>query len=192
LAARLTLISHAATEAVRHAAFPLDEPLGEREMKKIALIGWNAPRAQRVLSGPELRTQQTAQALGLSATAEIELRDCDYGRWRGRRFEELQTNEPENIVAWLTDPLAIPHGGESVSRLIDRVGHWMNGQGDAGHTVAITHSAVIRSAVVHALNAPVQSFWRIDIAPLSMTDLRFNGRTWTLRCCACSLGNSDE
>jgi hypothetical protein len=40
---------------------------------------------------------------------------------------------------------------------------------------------VIRSAIVHALSASAQTFWRIDIAPLSLTDLRFNGRVWTLR-----------
>ncbi len=190
LAIRLTLISHAATEAQRHAAFPLDESLEERGMAKIATIGWKAPRAQRFLSGPERRTRQTAQALGLSALAAIELRDCDYGTWGGRRFEELQANESENIASWLTDPLAAPHGGESISRLIDRIGHWMDELGDNGHTVAVTHPAVIRSAVVRALHAPVQAFWRIDIAPLSMTDLRFNGRVWTLRCSSCSLSNS--
>ena len=189
MATRLTLISHAATEALRHAAFPLDEPLEEREIAKIATIGWDAPRAQSILSGPERRTQQTAQALRLSAITAIELRDCDYGTWRGREFEELQKNDPESIVAWLTDPLATPHGGESIVNLIDRVGRWMDGQSDDGHIMAVTHPAVIRSAIVHALNAPAKSFWRIDIAPLSITDLRFNGSAWTLRSSACSLGD---
>jgi broad specificity phosphatase PhoE len=189
MATRLTLISHATTEALRHAAFPLDEPLEEREIAKIATIGWDAPRAQRVLSGPERRTQQTAQALRLSAITAIELRDCDYGKWRGREFEDLKKNDPESIVAWLTDPLAAPHGGESIVNLIDRVGRWMDEQSDDGHTVAVTHPAVVRSAIVHALNAPAPSFWRIDIAPLSITDLRFNGRAWTLRSSACSLGD---
>ncbi len=49
MAAHLTLISHAATEALRHTAFPLDEPLEEREILNIAAIGWNAPKAQTSL-----------------------------------------------------------------------------------------------------------------------------------------------
>ena len=192
LPTRFTLISHAATKALRHATFPLDEALEEREMKKIARIGWNAPRAQHVLSGPERRTQQTAQALGLSAITAVELRDCSYGAWGGRSLERLQAEQPEKIIAWLTDPAAAPHGGESIVKLIDRVGRWMEERSDDGHTIAVTHPAVIRSAIVHALNAPAQSFWRIDVAPLSVTDLRFNGRAWTLRSSACQLSSFEE
>jgi broad specificity phosphatase PhoE len=192
LPTRFTLISHAATKALRHATFPLDETLEEREMKKIARIGWNAPRAQHVLSGPERRTQQTAQALGLSAITAVELCDCGYGAWGGRGLEELQAEQPEKIIAWLTDPAAAPHGGESIVNLIDRVGRWMEERSEDGHTIAVTHPAVIRSAIVHALNAPAQSFWRIDVAPLSLTDLRFNGRAWTLRSSACQLSSFEE
>lgn len=182
---RLTLISHAATQAQRRAAFPLDEPLGEGEIAKIAALGWKAPRAQRILAGPERRAQETARALGLSAAITAELRDCDYGRWRGRELSELQSLDPEGLLAWLTDPNANPHGGESIVNLIDRVGRWMDEGMDkgteAGHTIAVTHPLLIRGAIVHALQAPPAAFFRIDVAPLSITDLRFNGKAWTLR-----------
>ncbi|HEY1731252.1 MAG TPA: histidine phosphatase family protein [Terriglobales bacterium] len=181
MATRLTLISHAATQAQRRAAFPLDEPLEERETAKIAALGWKAPRAQRVLAAPERRTQETAHALGLPVAIAAELRDCDYGEWQGRELSELQSLDPEGFVAWLTDPLANPHGGESIVSLIDRVARWMNGEMETAHTIAVTHPPVIRSAIVHALQAPPQSFFRIDVAPLSITDLRFNGKAWTLR-----------
>jgi broad specificity phosphatase PhoE len=184
---RLSLISHAATPAQRHAAFPEDEPLEPREIAKINALDWKVPTTQRVLSAPERRTQQTAQALGLTATVVTELRDCDYGVWRGRELSELHAQDPEGIATWLADPAANPHGGESIANLIDRVGTWLDQLREGGHTIAITHPAVIRSAVVHILNAPVQSFWRIDIAPLSLTDLRFNGKLWTLRSCATTL-----
>ena len=178
---RLTLISHAATQAQRRAAFPLDEPLDEREIAKITALGWKAPRAQRILAGPERRTQETARALGLSVAIAVELRDCDYGRWGGRELSELQSLDPEGLIAWLTDPIANPHGGESIVNLIDRVGRWMDEGTQAGHTIAITHPPLIRGAIVHALQAPPAAFFRIDVAPLSITYLRFNGKAWTLR-----------
>jgi broad specificity phosphatase PhoE len=184
---RLTLISHAATQAQRRAAFPLDEPLEQQEISKIIALGWKAPKVQKVLSAPERRTQQTAQALGLTATATPELRDCDYGVWRGLELSDIQTKDPEAVATWLADPAASPHKGESIANLIDRVARWLDQQRVDDHTIAVTHPAVIRSAVVHLLNAPVQSFWRIDIAPLSLTDLRFNGKVWTLRSCATTL-----
>jgi hypothetical protein len=33
-----------------------------------------------------------------------------------------------------------------------------------------------RITAIHVLGAPVQSFWRIDVAPLSTIELRRNGR----------------
>jgi len=187
LATRLTLISHAATEAQRRSAFPMDEPLEEREIAKIAALGWQAPRAQTVLSGPERRAQQTAQALGISAEIAVELRDCDYGVWSGSTLAEVEQRHPEEVVAWLTNPGAAPHGGESILQLIARVAAWLEQQRVPDHTIAVTHPAVIRGAIVHALQAPPSSFWRIDIAPLSLTDLRWNGRAWTMRSSSCAL-----
>jgi broad specificity phosphatase PhoE len=187
LATRLTFIAHAATEAQRLAAFPLDEALDEREISKISALGWSAPRAQQVWSGPERRVQQTAKALGLSAAVTGDLRDCDYGEWNGHRLNEVQSLKPEDVAAWLADPGAAPHGGESILELISRVGRWLNAQHHAGHTLAITHPAVIRGAIVYALDAQPKTFWRVDIEPLSMTDLRWNGRTWTVRCTGCPL-----
>jgi broad specificity phosphatase PhoE len=165
----------------------LDEPLEESELAKVAGLGWNGPRTQQVLSGPERRTQQTAEALGLSAAVAAELRDCDYGRWSGLELAEVQPGEPEHVSAWLTDTAAAPHGGESIVNLVGRVGRWLDRQRDAGHTIAVTHPAVIRAAMVYALDAPLLSFWRIDVAPLTLTDLRFNGRVWTLRSSGCAL-----
>jgi broad specificity phosphatase PhoE len=187
LATRLTLISHAATEAQRRVAFPLNEPLGDREMEKISVLRWNAPRAQRILSAPELRVQQTSQALGLSAEVDSDLRDCDYGAWSGFALSEVGSSKPEEVAIWLRDPGAAPHGGESIVDLMDRVGLWLKKQLDVGHTLAITHPAVIRTAIVCALEASPQTFWRIDVAPLSITGLRWNERAWTLRSSGCVL-----
>jgi broad specificity phosphatase PhoE len=189
--ARLTLISHAATPATRLAAFPQDELLDAGEIAKLGKFAsrtWHAPRARQVLTAPEHRTRQTAQALDLNAVVTDELRDCDYGAWQGRGLADLQAEAPEAILQWLTDPTASPHGGESITALIARTTVWLNGlvQHD-GHTIGVTHPAVIRSAILHTLGAPASSFWRVDIAPLTVTDLRHNGRVWTLRSSAVPL-----
>ena len=183
---RLTLISHAATEAQRRAAFPVDEPVLEREVAKIKGLLWTAPARVQGWSAPEQRTQQTSQMLGLPVTIAEELRDCDHGQWRGRAMEEVQGQDPDGILAWLTDPSSMPHGGESLEALIQRVGRWMNEQCAGKDTIAVTHPAVIRAAIVYGLQIPSQLFWRFDIPPLTMTDLRFS-RLWTVRCLGCPL-----
>ena len=40
---------------------------------------------------------------------------------------------------------------------------------------------MIRAAIVYVIQAELPSFWRIDVVPLSQTDLRTNGRRWVLR-----------
>ena len=65
--------------------------------------------------------------------------------------------------------------------LIERVAGWMNQLHDVVRTVAVTHPAVVRAAVLVALDAPPKSFWRIDVAPVSHTVLHRRGGAWTLR-----------
>ncbi len=173
---RLALVSHGATEAVREARFPADESLNSVGLRDVAKC---APMtAERVLVAPELRTSETAVALGLTGTTDPALRDVDYGAWRGLAMSEVSADE---IAVWLTDPTASPHGGESIVELIDRVRAWLDGVAEsATPTLAVTHPAVVRAAVLLTLDAPPKSFWRIDIPPLSITRLHHRG-AWTLR-----------
>jgi broad specificity phosphatase PhoE len=186
LPGRITFISHASTAAVCEATFPLDEAIGPREFARLQATGWTPPRARKIYVAPEQRTRQTAEAFGLDVLISEELRDLDYNFWRGKSLDEVQEIDPEGIGLWLTDPDASPHGGESIMKLLGRIEGWL-GQQEPGHTLAITHPAVIRAAVVIALDAPAYSFWRIEIPPASLTDLRWNGRSWTLRSCGCRL-----
>jgi broad specificity phosphatase PhoE len=187
----LTLISHASTKALRRTSFPQDEPLDPQAYKKAAAAA-SLRRAGRVWTGPELRATQTAMALSLPAAVEPALRDCDYGRWRGRSLPDVQADEPGAVTAWLTEPGAAPHGGESITDLLHRVGVWLASTGgDEGHVVAVTHPAIVRAAIVHAIGAPASAFWRIDVAPLTQTELRGNNGVWTLRACGVLISRSD-
>jgi broad specificity phosphatase PhoE len=80
-----------------------------------------------------------------------------------------------------TDPDFVPPGGESVTQLCERVAAWLDGCSERnGRIVVVTHPAVVRAAIVTALQAPLAMFWRIDVAPLTQTRFRYrNG--WTLR-----------
>jgi broad specificity phosphatase PhoE len=133
-------------------------------------------------TSPALRARETAAALGLTATVDERLRDCDFGRWAGLKFSQVLVREPRKLVSWISNPSSAPHGGEPIPQVIERVAAWIREPDRAkGHTVAITHASVIRAAIVHVIEAQLQSFWRIDVLPLSLTDLRTNGRRWVLR-----------
>jgi broad specificity phosphatase PhoE len=49
-----------------------------------------------------------------------------------------------------------------------------------GVAVAVTHGGVVKGAVVHALGAPLEAFWRIDAAPLAITELHAHDGRWTV------------
>ena len=193
MTARLLLVCHASTEATRTAAFPADEPLEDKgRMRAVALSG-GLPRADRHWSSPELRTRQTAEALGLDAAIQPMLRECDYGRWTGITIDAVQAREPEAVASWLHDLSATPHGGESILDLMERVALWLAGeQANQGRSIVVTHPTVIRAAIVHAIEAAPQSFWRIDVAPLSMTRLSGAQGRWNLSAAGCTaIWNSD-
>ena len=182
MAPRLTLICHASTRALRAATFGGDDPIDDVGRAKAERLAGNIRRADQCWTSPALRARETAAALKLTATVDERLRDCDFGRWTGMKLTQVMVREPRKLASWISNPSSAPHGGESIPQVIERVAAWIREPGrDKIHTVAITHASVIRAAIVHVIEALLQSFWRIDVAPLSLTDLRTNGRRWVLR-----------
>lgn len=181
---RLTMICNGATAATRRGSFPLDEPLEPRSLTQAKAMRGTLRRADRAWTAPALRARQTAEALSLGALVEPLLADQDHGSWAGKSFEDVQAQQPGDMAAWLTDPNATPHGGESLADVACRAAGLMDRlMAEPGHTIALTHASVIRTAIVHVLGAPLAACWKIDIEPLSVTDLRSDGRRWVLRAC---------
>jgi broad specificity phosphatase PhoE len=188
MTARVIFICHASTDAVRRSAFAGDEPLDAVGKRQGLELAGSVPQADLVWSSPESRARQTAQVLGLNAAVHPALRDCDFGRWSGQSFDDVSASEPDAVAAWLRDPAAAPHGGESLLALMQRVATWLAGELSQHHqSIVITHAAVIRAAIVHAIEAKPQSFWRIDVAPLSCTRLSGNNGRWNLVSAGCAL-----
>lgn len=104
-----------------------------------------------------------------------------YGAWSGRSLEEIRAEDPSGLASWLTDVGASPHGGESIRELIFRVGQWIEKQRETGHSIVVTHASVVWAAIVYVLGASEESFRRIEVAPLTLTDLRLSGPHWHLR-----------
>src|SRR5262245_58738878 len=187
MTARLTLICHGSTDAVRAAAFPKDEPLDHHGKIGATVLIERVPSVDCGWASPELRTRQTAEALELSPKIEPMLRECEYGRWAGKRFSVIVADEPDAANSWLSDPTAAPHGGESILDLVDRVAMWLADETvNDQRTIAITHSTIIRATIVYVMDAPPQSFWRIDIGPLSVTRLSCLRGRWNLSAAGCT------
>lgn len=169
---------HAPTRATRATAFPLDEPLDDAGRRAAAMLVAALPRRCEVLSSPAVRCRETAEAAGLSPDLDDALIECDFGAWVGHRLADV---EPNAGRAWILDPDAAPHGGETLRAFAARVGRWLDAQAEReGVAAAITHGGVVKAAVVHALDAPLHAFWQIDAAPLSVTELHAHDGRWTV------------
>jgi broad specificity phosphatase PhoE len=181
MTARLDLLAHGASAATRAARFPDDEALEAAAASALeALSGRLGPYAH-VLTAPARAARETAQALGFDAEVDMTLRDCDYGRWRGHASKDVARREPDAFAAWLDDPAAAPHGGESLAVLVERTQAWLaQSLAREGATLAVTHASVVRAAIVNALGAGPSAFFRIDVAPLSLARLSGRDGRWNL------------
>ncbi len=84
------------------------------------------------------------------------------------------------------DPSYNAHGGESLLALLARVAALLDEwHPRSGRVAAVTHAAVIKAAVVHALRAPIEAMWQLDVAPASRTELHATRAGWRVACVGC-------
>lgn len=171
------LLAHAATAATRRSGFADDEGLEADEFPVPDL-----PRYEEVRCAPSLRCRQTADALGLPAAVDDRLTGLDHGSWAGRALDDVAAADPDGLTRWLTEPDAVPHGGESMAAFVGRIGAWLRAAPNRpGGLLAVVDPAVVRAALTHALGAPATAVWRVDVDPLSVAVLAGEPGRWNLR-----------
>ncbi|MFI9628931.1 histidine phosphatase family protein [Streptomyces sp. NPDC052042] len=183
----LMSVSPALNPALREARFDGDSPLDAAGVRQAREAAAAVPAADLYVRTPSERCAGTADALGLRADPEPALRGWDLGRWSGRQLAEVSGREPEAVSAWLTDASAAPHGGESLTGFCTRVGDWLEHVADRTggggvRVLAVVDPSVVRALIVRALGLPTESFWRLDVAPLTLTGLSGRAGRWNLRC----------
>lgn len=171
MSVRVSLVTAARSSALLAERFDDDRPLdhaGRREVQLAAQALVRLGSAELRYCSPTPRSRATGDALGFAPLAQLALRDCDMGRWRGLTLSEVAAREPAGVDAWLADPRSAPHGGESLLAFISRVGGWLDTRPvHEGTVVAVAEPAVVRAALVYALKAPPSTYWNVDVRPLS-------------------------
>jgi broad specificity phosphatase PhoE len=181
----LALLSAAPTAAQRRGAFA-----GDDGVEPGVLEGLPAPAVlagddrQR---GPERRCLETADALALDSAPQSILRAWDLGSWAGRTIAELGDQEPEALGAWRADPHAAPHGGETLSQLLDRVGAWLDEPSERERAVVVADPSVVRASVIRALGADWRAYWHLDLPPLTVSVVTHGSGVWRVRSVAVPL-----
>ncbi|MET7643691.1 histidine phosphatase family protein [Streptomyces sp. NPDC005426] len=184
MSVRVSLVATARSSSLLGERFDDDRPLDEAGWHEVqfaapALLPLGA--AELRYCSPTARSRATGRALGFAPLVQPALRDCDMGRWRGCTLSDVTAREPAAVDAWLADPRSAPHGGEPLLAFISRIGNWLDTRPACeGFIVAVTEPAVIRAALVYALNAPPSAYWNVDVRPLSTVTLIGLPRCWSL------------
>jgi len=136
-----------------------------------------------IVSSPLARTRETAQIiadrLGLKVTTNDDIAEISFGDWDGHTNQEVAAKWPELYNQWRGDvKIAPPGGGESLEQFDARVQQGRRAILDEyeGKTVVVVgHVMSIRGFIKAAIDAKWASYWRVSVAPCSITVIRFWG-----------------
>ena len=154
--------------------------LSDEGRDQIRAVGdWLAPIAEKidvVVSSPVRRTLESAEILGEVLGREVEVEpgfaEMEFGAWDGMTFAEVGEKHAEELASWLDSLDFAPGGGESFrvveKRVLDALSRVL--EQHAGKTiVVVSHVTPIKTIVAHALDAPLQSVFRMELSPASIT-----------------------
>ena len=148
-----------------------------------AAAAWLSPLAERVdavIASPVRRTLESAEILAdvLGKTVEVEhgFAEMEFGSWDGMTFLEVAERRPDELDAWLGSLDVGAGGGESFrvveKRVLDGLQRVLDAH--AGRTVVIvSHVTPIKTLVAHAVDAPLESVFRMELSPASVSVLSF-------------------
>ncbi len=148
-----------------------------------AVADWIAPLAatvDSVITSPVRRTQESAEILAerLGHPLEVEagFAEMEFGSWDGLTFTQVAEQHQVDLTAWLGSVDLAPPGGESFrsvqKRVLDALERVLAAH--AGKTVVlVSHVTPIKTLVSHVVDAPLESVFRMELAPASVTVLAF-------------------
>ena len=156
-----------------------------------AVADWLGPIADKVdavVSSPVRRTLESAGILAAALGREVEVEpgfaEMEFGAWDGMTFAEVGEQHPDELKAWLGSLDVAPGGGESFRTVQARV---LGGLGrlleqHAGRTVVVvSHVTPIKTLVAHALDAPLEAVFRMELTPASVTVISWYGDRPSMR-----------
>jgi ribonuclease H / adenosylcobalamin/alpha-ribazole phosphatase len=141
-----------------------------------------------LLTSPSVRVRSTAEVIGkvigMEARVVESLREFQVGDWEGKSYLEIKKAEPEVYAKWSKDPIrnALP-GGESIEQLCRRVKAEMQrlvAEHSGRRVLLVSHAELIRAILLHALELPLDNYYRIAVPTASMSKVDFSANFATL------------
>jgi broad specificity phosphatase PhoE len=150
---------------------------GQAQVEAVAEALRGLP-VQAVLSSPQRRTQQTAEAIArahqLPVRTEPALAEVWLGRWQGMTWNEIK-DDPD-VARYLADPSHVCDAFEPGTSVHERVVELVEGRRSDTEegVVLVSHGDPLRILLAHYLSLPLAAYRRLEIAPASVSVLRFS------------------
>lgn len=135
-----------------------------------------------VVSSPIARTRETAAIIAAKLGIKVEINDdiaeIAFGDWDGHTNQEVAENWPDQYEQWRGDVKISPPGGESLEEFDVRIQNglaYILEKYEGQTVVVVSHVMPIRGFLKSAMQAGWPSYWRISVAPCSMSIVRFWG-----------------
>lgn len=184
---KIILVRHGHVEGMAPERFRGREDLpltqfGRRQAEATAQRIASAWQPAVVYCSPLQRAVATAQPIADACGIPLEpietFNDIDYGEWQGLTPAEARKRWPDDVERWYREPqsVAIP-GGESLTDVLARVHNGLYPLLTAHRDdtiVLVGHSVVNRVMLLHVLDAPLGSYWRIGQDPGSLSEIGYN------------------
>ncbi|ATL25790.1 histidine phosphatase family protein [Streptomyces formicae] len=148
-----------------------DVELTSRGLRQAAALGaWAAgERVDAVVSSPLSRARLTAapaaDALGLRPRVDERLIEVDFGRGEGLTRDEMRERFPDELAAFLRDPVThhLP-GGEDPRAAAERAAESLADLASAfpeGRILVVAHSTLVRLLLCRELGIPLADYRRV-------------------------------
>lgn len=139
-----------------------------------------------VVSSPLERCRETAQLILARqagtpyAPVDVDITECDYGKWQGRLLRDLATEDLWPVVQTQPSAVVFP-GGESMAAMQARSvaairrhdAAFEAEHGPGAVWVAVSHGDIIKSILADALGMHLDLFQRINVGPASVSIVRY-------------------
>jgi alpha-ribazole phosphatase len=179
---RLWLIRHAPVAGPTGVIHDSDAPADISNAAAFAALRDRLPAKAAQFASPSVRTLETAAALGLRPIAEPNFREQNFGRWTGRRHDDLSCELGDAYREfWRTPANNRPPGGESFVDQIVRVREGLAAL-PGGDVVLVVHSGTVRAVLAIALDIEPEPALRFTIDPLSLTRIDRLSNGWRVVC----------
>ena len=145
-----------------------------------ATADWLKPLAGDVdalVSSPVRRTWESAEilaaVLGLEVQREDGFAEMEFGAWDGLTFAEVAEQHEADLDSWLGS-LDHPPGGTGESfrsvqtRVLASLDRLLSARAEQT-VVVVSHVTPIKTLVAHALAAPLEAVYHMELAPASVT-----------------------